>query len=240
MVRRGCGAIVLVWTLSCQPIKSPDKRTEDRNVSPKRDLSAKEIAALKQSGVPNLEMNARLPTLDSFTLPDGRILVVSSETGAILYATVNELEDVLARVGPTGRRVHYLEGRDLGEDFLSRVPALLDRCRTWVEDNGGRFELSLEGLEAMDIICERLGRESCLESELYPMLVAAVGEVMRRSKNGRWQVREPEEFPGIHEIWIRDAHGWTWDAGWVVFKAMDEPVDLSFVADMALRERTWK
>jgi hypothetical protein len=209
-------------------------------VNPKRDpLSAKQIAELKQSGVPNPDLNARLPTLDSFTLPDGRILIVSSETGAMLY-TADEVEDLFARVGPTGRRIHYLDGRDLGEDFLSKVPALLDRCRTWVEDNDGRFELSLEGLAAMDVICERLGRKSCLEPELYPMLVAVVGEVMRRSKNGWWQVRTPDDAPGIHEVWIADALGWKWDAGWELFKAMDESVDLSFVTDMALRERTWK
>jgi hypothetical protein len=212
-----------------------------KGVNPKRDsLSEAQIAEFRQSGVPNLELKAIFPRLDAYSLPDGRTLVVAGEASARLY-TAHELKEALARIKqPTGHSMHYLEGRELGEDFPSRVPALLDRCRTWVEDNGGRFELSLEGLEAMDIICERVGRESCFEPDLYPMLVAAAGEVMRRSKNGWWEVRTPDSHPSIHEVWIRDARDWTWDAGWVVFKAMDDPVDLSFVADMAFRERTWK
>jgi hypothetical protein len=207
-----------------------------------RLVKKEEADLLRATAVPAPELATNAPGLDWFRLPDGRVLVTTRNGPGQIYSAA-ELEEVNRRFEQFMKDAsdHYLHGHELPPDFVSRVPALLDQCRVWMGAYDQQLELTLAGLERIDDVCVNVGRAQCLEPATFQMLVATVGEVMRLAKGARWEMRTAYDSrnAAFTEAWLAGQAGWTWDASFLVYKSMDEDVDLKTLVTLAIHAASW-
>lgn len=140
--------------------------------------------------------------LKSYTLPDGGELIVlptgkghryPSRTEYVAYCT--ELE---AR-----QPEHVLAGQlPQGENFPADVPRLVDELATTFGLPREKLDHTIESLVLVDRAVRRRGPTRCMEPDIYPLLIAYVGEVMRRWTGGAWRMK-------------LDKDGETWEP-WIV------------------------
>jgi hypothetical protein len=209
---------------------------------PGREVSAQEAARLKGGAVLDPSLQWQDDDLDWFRLPDGRVLVTLEDLGGTLY-TDAEYRERRATSIEEARNFsdHYLHGRELPGDFIARTPALVNSAKEWLAARGLQLEMSMHGLGQVDEVCKAVGRTACNEPPIFPTLVAVVGEVMRREKNGEWAMRTVLDNRGVefHEAWVRNDARWEWDASFVVYQAMDEEVDLWTLTNLAVKSGGW-
>lgn len=105
------------------------------------------------------------------------------------------------------RMHHLLSGRlPQGKDFVIKVPELIDELSAKLQISKDELDYSESSLEGIDEAIQRIGRFKCLEAEIFAPLVAYVGEVIKQSTEGRWELILAAD--GVTwEPWIIDSHG---------------------------------
>jgi hypothetical protein len=133
-----------------------------------------------------------------FALADGRALIYAERGRSMLYPSRDELAAAL-RADYERIRQGYSALLDVlpqGESFAAAVPELLLEApaRLTVED-ASALDFSMQSLALVDAAVRRLGRTKALSAEVFPWLVAYVGEVIRRevAQAGRWEMRLEED-----------------------------------------------
>ena len=99
-----------------------------------------------------------------YRLSNGSLLAKRSGGGRLYTPEeFEQLKIVLAEALAASE--HYLGGRELPENFPSRVPAILAATSKWM----GADEVTpgLEMLERLDTLCDRVGRDKCLAPPLF-------------------------------------------------------------------------
>jgi hypothetical protein len=95
-----------------------------------------------------------------------------------------------------------------GEGFAAAVPELLREAPARLGIDASALDFTVESLSLLDAAVRRLGRMKAVSPEVFPWLLAYVGEVIRRTATvgGRWEMRLEED--GRTWIpWIIDARG---------------------------------
>jgi hypothetical protein len=201
---------------------------------PMRPVSKAEVRQLLR------EMNCRRdPELfseipgDAYRLEDGRILFVSSDyadededDSAILGALWSSLDVLLASTVTTGGPRHILQGRlPPGEHFVTAIPDLIQALAVQLKLPFSFFDYSRHSLLALDrLIRERFEPAQRIEPVLFAPVVAYVGEIIRRTTGGRWDMRQLPQTE-IWEPWIVTPSGVEYAPFATVFKELYDHSD---------------
>jgi hypothetical protein len=208
-----------------------------------RAVTDAEVQTLKAGASRVDKLAPDAPEIEWFRLRTGDLLAVLGSAGGRLY-TPDEFSQMqqAKEKRAADYSEHYLWGRELPSDFATRVPELLVAGEKWLEGQGVRRSPGIEGLAAVDELCDRVGRAKCAGPEMFPMLVAMVGEAMRAQVGGRWEMRREldKRQREFFEAWVVNGAGWQAHASWVVCEALERPAPLDFAADLAVREGSLK
>jgi hypothetical protein len=124
-------------------------------------------------------------------LPDGAALVVLPEGGGRLWTSRDDLFRGLRQAWDaieTGAGdTEQLTPHDAS--FAAQVPDLIARLPGLLGLDATVLDLTEKSLAAVDKVMRKVGADRMLEPDLYPALVAYVGEVIRAATAGTWEVR---------------------------------------------------
>lgn len=102
-------------------------------------------------------------------------------------------------------RQHILEGKfPYGVDFPEKAMNIALALPDFLPINRDYLTFEMSSLQAIDHAIHTIGRSKCLEHPIFVSLVAYVGEVMRKSVNGHWNMRVSTFHTEIWEPWIVD------------------------------------
>jgi hypothetical protein len=160
-----------------------------------------------------LQYKAKLMTIfPTYHHPNGSALFVNPiEDKASLYQSrstlitnLRETVKVSQKPGP----IHMLENRlPQAKDFIGQVPALIEQLPQHLKIDPSILDYTWESVNVLHSSIKRIRRKKCAEPPIFPMLLAYIGEVIRRSvKGGVWKLRFDPEF-NIWEPWIVDDDG---------------------------------
>jgi hypothetical protein len=186
----------------------------DRKSPNRRKISSKEVRELlADTQWTEDETMSKLFHGKVYTHPDGRVLNVltlgNSRPIARLYSRRDEFESLLQALEENQKfqAKHILQDRlPQGQDFVSRVPELINELAVILRIPRRDLNGSLDSLSRVDAKLKRIGREQSLQPPTFPALVAYVGEVMKQTTKGDWEMRLSEDGD-TWEPWIVDPHG---------------------------------
>jgi hypothetical protein len=132
---------------------------------------------------------------DVYVLQGGAaILLYEDGKGIYLYS----YDDLVTRYQSNLK--HAFERRDElsallpePERFLTDVTPLIAALPALMALDATRLDFSEESLGVVDSAIRRIGSERVLTAEVFPSLVAYVGEVLRREVNGSWEIETTHE-----------------------------------------------
>jgi hypothetical protein len=185
-----------------------------------------------------------------YQLTDGRTLILYPQSNPLpVDLTSFDYPEILERIVPMGlligtspaeyvriKRQEHVEGNHHvlygvvydGSDFPNRVPDLIGQLQRKLKKIP--LDYSDESLRALEEFWGRGRLRHAFERPNLNMLIAYLGEVLRRQKDGQWHMQEPE--PGVWEPVIMDASGRTWpfatDLAITIFDARAEGTGISF------------
>ena len=130
-----------------------------------------------------------------YVLQDGSALFVDYDGSGILWNSHSELaERHRASVKRALDRKHPLNKvLPRPERFRTDVAAMVAELPTLLNIKPQLLDYSEESLDAVDKAIKRLGSERILTAEVFPSLIAYVGEVIRRHVRGAWELRSTQE-----------------------------------------------
>ena len=130
-----------------------------------------------------------------YVLEDGGAVLVARDGAAVHWYSCEELisghRDSLRRA--LERRDQLLDVQPQPERFNTDVPSLVAALPALLRIDASLLDFSERSLDALDSAIRRLGSERILVADVFPSLVAYVGEVIRRQVNGSWEVRTTRE-----------------------------------------------
>lgn len=120
------------------------------------------------------------------------------------------------------------------EHFIDAMPELLRALPGYLGLDPATLRFSEASLDLVDGAVSRLGQERVLTPDIFPSVLAYVGEVIRRAVGGRWEMRR--EANGEWEPWIT-APGGTECAMFLIYKGIleEEPATLSGFASFQIQ-----
>jgi hypothetical protein len=175
-----------------------------------KDLTEGEIQELLSVETPAIDEElTQLTQLDAYQFGDGRILFLFDgppTTGVLWETRASVLQSLRARA--VSQEDHLLAGRfPPGPGFPDQIPELLAKLADFLQLADGDLDFSLESLHTLDArLEERSKPEDRLGSKLFPALVAYLGEVVRQSLDGAWEMRHTRQ-PDIWEPWVHSPDG---------------------------------
>jgi hypothetical protein len=145
---------------------------------------------LKEVGFTRDEKLSKTLIAAVFRLADGRTLVMYEHGRGTLWQSHQDFEACLLAMREEARRVENLweELLPQGQEFPAHVTELVSQLADRIRVRGDVLDLSEASLGHVDKAIRKLGRARTLTPEIFPGLVAYVGEVIRRGIGGRWEV----------------------------------------------------
>jgi len=136
-----------------------------------------------------------------FALPDGRIILPDGD-GGVVWETKDALLSVYHELAGS-RPQHLLKGRfPEGNTFIHRIPELLNRLAEKLGLRAEDLDRSWQSLDLIDrIVRDRFSPAERVEAELFVPLFAYLGEVIRKTDGGEWEMRLVDD-QGIWEPWV--------------------------------------
>jgi hypothetical protein len=174
-------------------------------------ISAAAVRELLQSEHRVDEALSRRLRTPVYVFADGSalLMLVSRNGRGRLYASysdflaMNEEAERQMKEGPK----HLLEGRlQHGQHFLERVPGLVGSLPQILRLDPTLLDGTESSLDAVDEATRRIGAKRALTAAVFEPLVAYIGEVMRRTSGGHWEMRLASDGR-TWEPWIVDAQG---------------------------------
>jgi hypothetical protein len=115
--------------------------------------------------------------------------------GAALWDSRDELaagqKKVLTQVG--GGRSSWRTELPQQEHFIDAMPELLRALPGLLDLDPVALDFNEASLGLVDVAVRRLGQQRVLTAEIFPSVLAYVGEVIRRAVGGRWEMRRDEK-----------------------------------------------
>jgi hypothetical protein len=160
-----------------------------------------------------LQSAAKLKTIfPTYRHPNNTALFINPiEDKASLYQSRSTLIENLREIlimSQNPRPIHMLENRlPQGKDFIDQISVLIDQLPYLLNVDPSILDYTWESINVLHTSIKRILRKKCVEPPIFPVLVAYIGEVIRRSvKGGVWKRRFNSEF-NLWEPWIVDANG---------------------------------
>lgn len=206
-------------------------------------LSRKQIRELfeQQEWTLDEDLSEQVSKFSSiYTSIDRRVLILFNDQKGRLYPSLTEFLYFLeqGKAIQTAGPQHILKGRfPYGQDFLEHVPRLVDALAVKFRLPRETLDLTVASLEVIDQKIRRYGKRKALEADVYPLLVAYVGEVMRHNTRGRWEMRQYKEDETIWEPWVIDPEGLECNPWLPVYDELYEQVPFSIAAAASARIR---
>ncbi len=143
-----------------------------------------------------------------YVLADGAALVLEeSGRGRLWYSHERMVSEYKATLKLALERHDVLRVLlPQARGFVLQVPALIVELPGLLDIDTVVMDFSEASLAAVDLAIRRLGSERILTPEIFPSLLAYVGEVIRRQVNGSWEVRTTRDGTR-HEPDIVDSTG---------------------------------
>jgi hypothetical protein len=158
--------------------------------------------------------------LKSYTLPDGGELIVLPTGKGLRYPSRAEYIAYCTELEARPPE-HVLAGQlPQGEGFPADVPRLIDELATTFGLPRDKLDNTIESLTLVDRAVRRRGPTRCMEPDIYPLLIAYVGEVMRQRTGGEWRMKLAQDGE-TWEPWIVAGQE-TFNPFMVVYRELDE------------------
>ena len=167
----------------------------------RRQVSGSELHQLRQSG--RLDVDASHVALcHVYELIDGRVLLVYSDRLAFVDDSYQELARWLAANKHRSGQV-VDEFRDLfpqGKNFVDCVDALIADLPSLLQLSVQRIDFSDDELAAVDRRLRKLPKAEFEGPKLFAALVAYVGECIRRSVDGKWEMVAGSDGTSVPQV----------------------------------------
>lgn len=189
-------------------------------------LDRKKVHELRESlqCEPEPELADPVVSPQVYRLPGDKLLFVNKRGRGLLYESRQAYLDYLQDCRDYNSRPGHLfdmvmPGRD--KTFLTEVPRLVDTLAEKLRIPRDQLDLSIDSMRLVDRRVRRDRR--ALTPELYPELLAYVGEVIRAETGGRWVSIVADSDGETLEPWILGPDGRGYKPFLVVSRALDEP-----------------
>jgi hypothetical protein len=179
-------------------------------VAGNKSLTLSEIQDLISAERPGIDAQlSELTQLDAYQFSDGRILFLfdgEPTTGTLWDSRDDVLQSLGSCVEPSRR--HILQDRlPQGQTFAARIPELLANLADLLELDDSDLDFSQRSLDRIDrLVKDRFQPEDRLGSQLFPCLVAYLGELVRQRVAGSWEMRFVGEA-NVWEPWVHSPDG---------------------------------
>jgi hypothetical protein len=173
---------------------------------------------------PDPELTDPIFHMDAYRVPNGKLLFVIKRGRGVLYESRQayidyERECIAYNSNPGHMFDELMPGRDV--TFLADVPQLVDSLAEKLCIPRDKLDGSIDSMRLVDRRSRRDPRGTT--PELYPELVAYVGEVMRAQTGGRWENVVAESDGETLEPWVVGPDGRRYNPFIVVARALDAP-----------------
>jgi hypothetical protein len=144
-----------------------------------------------------------------FDLASGGALLVFENGRGRLYESKDELRAMMEEVKREARRGPTSVCRDLpqGQNFAELVPELIRQLATLLKIEPSQLDGTEVSLDQVDKGLRRLPPQNVLTPEVFGPLTAYVGEVIRNTTQGSWEMRRGSDVDRTWEPWIVDPSG---------------------------------
>jgi hypothetical protein len=175
-----------------------------------KELTEGELRALlsEETPVPDKSLS-ELTLLDAYAFSDGRILFLfdaEPPTGTLWPSRERVLQSLSEQIKPA--EMHILEGlQPQGQSFPKHIDEFVSKLAELTTLSSEELDYSVESLDLLDSqIKERFEPEKRLGAQIFPCLVAYLGEVVRQSVDGIWEMRRASHAD-VWEPWVRSPDG---------------------------------
>lgn len=137
--------------------------------------------------------------------------------------------------------MHPLKNCLQGQDFLNSIPVLFDNLNLHLGIPKEQLNRTLESLNKLDNFVIIKGIRKCLEPEIFPALIAYIGEVIKDKINVRWEsILHLDNGEQIYEPWLVAPNGNTVTLHDLIYKYLYEGKScyLKVTAETAIRRLT--
>lgn len=161
-------------------------------------LSKKQVRQILENNqwIKDVELSKKFWS-EVYRLENGKILIVDSYNGTGKEFTddfVKHLEDSYDSVS---KKAEYQKGNEhiladnfpYQENFITDVSNLVNQLAERFFISRSLLDNSLKSLRYIDTAIKRIGQLECLKEEIFPLLIAYVGEVIKQQTQGHWQMR---------------------------------------------------
>ena len=140
-----------------------------------------------------------------YRLASGAALLVFEDGRGRSYDSYDEFR---AFIGKQSDRLHVAQHAIPHEqNFLDQLPGLIAGLANLIGVDNARLDLTEPSLGVVDHALRRLGKTTVLTPEIFPSVVAYVGEVIRRRIGGSWKLIGTSEGRWEPEIIDRGGRG---------------------------------
>ena len=175
-----------------------------------RSVSAKELRRVLETTQHLLDEElSGVGLCQVFDLASGGALLVFENGKGRLYESIEEFRAMIEEAEREARRgpKSICSELDQGQDFAEQVPELVRQLATLLKIDPGQLDGSEASLVKVDEGLRRLQPQKILTPEVFAMLTAYVGEVIRNATQGRWEMRRRSDANRAWEPWIVDPSG---------------------------------
>jgi hypothetical protein len=132
---------------------------------------------------------------DVYVLENGKVLIVDTQTGTGReHDSKDELEN---RYNSLAQKAEQQKGNEhilaenfpYQENFIAAIPTLVDQLAERLSIPRKTLDNSLASLRNVDKAIKKIGQLECLKEDIFPSLIAYVGEVIKQRTEGHWQMR---------------------------------------------------
>ncbi|HEY9802349.1 MAG TPA: hypothetical protein V6D25_18455 [Leptolyngbyaceae cyanobacterium] len=141
---------------------------------------------------------------------DGRILVNLGLDGGNLFKSradcvkyIEELQQAIEKAKLESSLSYRIPQ---GQSFIDEIPKLFEQLSVQLKIPLSELDNSADAMSKLDRAIKRIGRNKCLQPDIFAPLVAYVGEVIRQATGGKWILRFSEDEKAW-EPWIIDSRG---------------------------------
>jgi hypothetical protein len=154
---------------------------------------------------------------------------------------VNKLRRTRAAYESGSRFQHILAGKfPYGVNFPTQVMSLCQQLPRLMELPPDDLDFTFDSLKSFDRVLSDADIDEALEAPIFPALVAYCGEVLRRTIQGEWDMRNAEKYADIWEPWVRSADGASIDVGFAVYKSLEEDYPMSLEGRIRAEYELWQ
>jgi hypothetical protein len=145
----------------------------------------------------------------AFDLAGGGVLLLLENGRGRLYESKDELRAMLDEVEREASRGPQSPCREFpqGRAFAEQVPELVRGLHRQLKIDADQLDGTEASLDTVDRALRRMSHRQMLHPAVFAALTAYVGEVIRNTTKGRWEMRRAADSEKTWEPWVVDPSG---------------------------------